>query len=570
MNPRLACSIGASLAVAVSGPTARGDDTLRISNAPNGAAGDASSYIPEVSRDGSVVVFISDATDLVPNDTNGVSDVFVYVRATGVIERVSVSSNGSQADGTSQSGSPHLSADGRYVAFASGATNLDANDDGTGILDVFVRDRVAGTTHRISSNAQGASGNGSSVQASITPDGRFVVYHSVASDLVSGDTNGALDIFRYDATTGATVLVSVDGAGNQGYGDSFIPFISDDGATVAFSSRSTNFPDFCSPSWPPGLNSFRKSLATGTLERVDVDWTGAFPCADSSVSGISADGNVVLFGGSAAYVADDTNDRSDGHLRDFSNGALERVTVKTGGVQFDTDPWYYGSFGTAMSSDARFVVFEQWLDGSPLDHQHAEPDGFLRDRATGVTSIITIGAHDEPADGTWGNAGNVSDDGTCVVFDNNATSFAPNDGNRDQDVFLRLRSLTPATQIHYGAGFPGRNGVVPTLAARNPPWRGSTLELDLTNSSDLYVTAFVFAGLAREDVPTPLGGDLLVDPFVIIPVPLIPSGGTLTGVVPSDVWADGLLVDLQALELDPWALHGVSFTDGLELTLGDG
>jgi hypothetical protein len=130
--------------------------------------------------------------------------------------------------------------------------------------------------------------------------------------------------------------------------------------------------------------------------------------------------------------------------------------------------------------------------------------------------------------------------------------------------------MTPATSVNYGAGFPGRHGVVPTLTAREPPWRGSTVDVDVGNSSNYYVVAFLVVGLTRDDLPTGLGGDLLLDPMLWVVLPLWPSGATFTADVPTDWWADGLPVDLQTLELDPWAAHGVSFTPGLELTLGDG
>jgi hypothetical protein len=130
--------------------------------------------------------------------------------------------------------------------------------------------------------------------------------------------------------------------------------------------------------------------------------------------------------------------------------------------------------------------------------------------------------------------------------------------------------MIPASWINYGAGFPGHNGVIPTMTVSENPWRGADITINISNSSDLYTVGFVLVGLTRDSIPTRLGGSILVDPLLFIALPLSPWGGTLFASLPTDYWADGLAIDLQTLELDPYAKKGVSFTDGLELTLGDG
>jgi Tol biopolymer transport system component len=146
---------------------------------------------PTINTDGRYVAFASDATNLVPNDTNGVRDVFFHDRQTGATTRVSVDSSGAQANGAS--GSQAISADGRYVAFQSDATNLVPNDTNT-VADVFVHDRQTGTTVRVSVDSSGAQGGGFSSAPAISADGRYVGFDSFNA-LVPGDTNNAGDVF---------------------------------------------------------------------------------------------------------------------------------------------------------------------------------------------------------------------------------------------------------------------------------------------------------------------------------------------------------------------------------------
>src|SRR5207247_2620109 len=143
------------------------------------------SYRPSVSADGRYVAFESYATNLVPGDSNGVSDVFVRDTLTGMTACVSVNSSGVPGNGDSQR--PVLSADGRYVVFMSLASNLVANDT-NGTWDIFVRNLQSSSTTRASVDSGGTQGNGSSTFASISADGRFVAFESAATNLVSGDT----------------------------------------------------------------------------------------------------------------------------------------------------------------------------------------------------------------------------------------------------------------------------------------------------------------------------------------------------------------------------------------------
>ena len=212
--------------------------TTRVSVDSAGHEGNESSWYGAISTDGRYVAFYSFASNLVAGDTNGQSDVFVRDIVAGTTTRVSISNAGLQAD---QGGSvPAISADGRYIAFLSYSTNLVAGDTNNA-GDIFVRDTVAHTTTRVSLDSAGTQANNSSTDLpSISANGRYVAFLSYASNLVAGDTNGNEDAFVRDTVAGTTTRVNVDSAGTQANDNAFFPAISADGRYVAFWSWASN------------------------------------------------------------------------------------------------------------------------------------------------------------------------------------------------------------------------------------------------------------------------------------------------------------------------------------------
>jgi hypothetical protein len=185
--------------------------TCRVSVSSGGAQGNSHSSSPTLSGDGRYVAFLSDASNLVPGDTNGLADIFVHDCLAGTTERVSVATGGAQAEGSSFGGAA-ISRDGRFIAFANGASNLVPGD--LGYADVFVRDRWSSTTARVSTSTAGAQGLGNSVHPSISGDGRYVVFESYARNLVPGDSNGHGDVFLHDrSAAGFTSLCEPSTAG---------------------------------------------------------------------------------------------------------------------------------------------------------------------------------------------------------------------------------------------------------------------------------------------------------------------------------------------------------------------
>jgi Tol biopolymer transport system component len=292
-----------------------------VSISSAGSQGDLLSALPSISGDGRFVAFQSFATNLVPGDTNGRGDVFVRDRLLGTTERVSLDSSGAQGNDDSASYGLSISADGRYVVFESAATNLVPGDTGFW-PDIFVRDRRLGTTERVSVDPAGLQANSWSTYSSISADGRFVAFQSYATNLVASDTNGYGDVFVRDRWMGTTVLASVDSTGSQGNRDSSLPSISADGRFVAFQSGAWNL---VSGDTNGVVDMFVRDLQQGTTERVSVssqgiqgDYATDLP-ADSQSHWISADGRYVAFGTSSDnLVAGDTNSSTDVFVRDRS------------------------------------------------------------------------------------------------------------------------------------------------------------------------------------------------------------------------------------------------------------
>jgi Tol biopolymer transport system component len=231
-----------------------------VSAALGGGPGGLASAEPALSGDGQLVAFTSAAPDLVAGDGNEVADVFARDLASDTNERVSLPQGGGEANGASSR--PALTPDGRLVAFASLASNLvGVGADSNGASDVFLRDRLAASTEQVSVPAPGGSASGASGAPDLSDDGRFVVFESAAA-LVPEDTNGVADVYLRDRLEQSTERVSVASGGEQADDGSFDPSISGDGSFVVFSSLAGNLV----PGTPAGTNAFRRNRLTGTVE----------------------------------------------------------------------------------------------------------------------------------------------------------------------------------------------------------------------------------------------------------------------------------------------------------------
>ncbi len=320
---------------------------------PDGAQSNSAALHAAISDDGRFVAFTSTATDLVAGDTNHQEDIFVRDRQNGVTERVSIDSSGRQANSFSDYLS--ISADGRFVAFQSDASNLVPGDT-NGQADIFVHDRQTGRTERVSVSSGGQQANDSSFKVAISGDGRYVAYESYASNLVAGGRTGVSDIFVRDRVKGVTSRVSVDSQGTAANYDSFNPSVSNDGRFVAFESRASNL---VPGDTNAGSDIFVHDGQSGRTQRVSVAWNGVQANSDSVYASISADGRRVAFNSYATNLVlrDEGNHRgSDIFVRDRVSNTTELVSVNSRGGQANgpsVDAWVSanGRFVT-FTSDA--------------------------------------------------------------------------------------------------------------------------------------------------------------------------------------------------------------------------
>jgi Tol biopolymer transport system component len=239
------------------------------------------------------------------------TDVFVHDRPSGSTTEVDVTPNGTQTLGL-YSSDPSASYDGSLIAFASTGADLIAGDTNAS-YDIFVRDMLAGSTERVSVDSSGVQGDGDSTTPSISSDGRFVAFTSVATNLVPGDVNAHADVFVHDRHTGVTVLASVDTSGVQANADCLDPSISSDGRFVAFHSTATNL---VAGDTNNADDVFVRDLLLGTTERASAG-TGGQANGASDKPAISADGRFVSFRSFASdLVSGDTNGTFDVFERD--------------------------------------------------------------------------------------------------------------------------------------------------------------------------------------------------------------------------------------------------------------
>ncbi len=414
-------------------PHALGQPTQRVSVDSSGAQANGQSLGQSISFDGRWIVFQSLADDLVPSDTNAVWDVFLHDRLAGTTTRVSVDSSGNESNGGS--GAPSISSDGGFVVFESSATNLVPGDT-NGSQDIFVHDRSSGTTTRVSVDSAGSEANNRSwlgyVNDCISSDGRFVVFQSRATNLAPGDTSPTWDIFVHDRQTGATTRVSVDSSGNEADAESHAPAISGDGRYVVFESWATNLV-------PGDTNSTRDVFIhdrqTGSTTRASVDSNGVEANNFSYSPGVSSDGQAVVFASNASnLVPNDTNSAGDVFVHEPATGQTTRVSVDSSGVEANVGGGY-----PTVSADGRNVVFQSWSTSLDSSDTNATADTYHHDRQTGRTLRVSLHSSGSQPTGEGSGGSAISGNGRYVVFESQAGNLVPDDTNATWDLFVRDR-----------------------------------------------------------------------------------------------------------------------------------
>ncbi|MEW2114178.1 hypothetical protein AB0945_03115 [Streptomyces sp. NPDC005474] len=386
---------------------------------------------PSISADGRYVAFTSLARDLVAGDTNRADDVFVRDRQTGVITRVSVDSAGAQANNASRN--PSISADGRYVTFESVATNLVPGDTNR-YRDIFLHDLQTGETTRVSVGRHGEQSDSESFHPSISADGRFVAFDSPASNLVFGDTNDIHDVFVRDWQTGETTRVSVDSNGRQGDDISQLPSISADGRYVAFSSGAKTLSLF--PDRNHSDDVFVHDRLTGYTDRISVGPDGNEGNSASRTATISADGRYVAFESTASnLVAGDTGGPNDTDI--FLYDRVTRTTTQVNlGPDGLSDGGTPGQERTTLSADGRYIAFVSGEDKLVTGDINSRWDVFVRDRVTATTTMVSVAGDGSQSDG-YSDSPSISADGHHVAFTTSATNLGGDGTSRKFNLYVR-------------------------------------------------------------------------------------------------------------------------------------
>lgn len=384
---------------------------------------------PSISGSGRYVVFETNSANLVPGDTNGESDVFVRDRKTGRTERVSLRSNGAQAN--SWSGYASVSANGRFVSFTSEASNL-VRGDTNGVQDIFVHDRRTGRTSRASVNSRGRQGNDDSSESDISATGRFVLVSSTATNLVPGDANGYEDLFVHDRVTGTTRLVSVRSNGaqaNAAVGNVDPGSISADGRFITFYTAASNL---VKDDGNAASDVFVRDRVAGKTTRVSTSSAGDEANGSSQDPSISGDGTLVTFSSDATnLVASDINGERDVFVHNRNQGTTRRISVSSADEEADG---FSGS--PSISADGRYVAFDSFAENLIADDTNNVTDVYLRDRKRRTTVRVSL-----TNAGAEGNSESsypfLSANGRFVAFQSIATNLVGNDTNAATDIYVR-------------------------------------------------------------------------------------------------------------------------------------
>lgn len=550
-----------SLILAVCAAPALADDLFRISIGNGGNQANGPSGFVTFSADGRYAAFDSQASNLVAGDTNLANDIFVRDRQLGTTKRVNLGTAGAQGDFDSYC--PMISDDGRYVLFSSYATNLVPNDLNN-TVDVFLRDLVTNTTEMLSVDSNGVHGNGASFLPTGSADMRYVVFVSDATNLDPADGNGVDDIFLRDRLTQTTTRITYGPGGIESDGHSNYPILAADGRYVSFSSYATNLVI-------GDINGFgdvfRCDLQTGSIQIASLTHTGALGLGHSEGVGldlISADGRFLLFASTAPnLVANDLNGETDVFVRDMTLQTTVRASVGVAGQELDLD-----SLWAAISDDGRYVAFES--DASNVGtNDPASSDVFLRDLVANTTTLVSASAG-----GVGGNqssyAPTMTPDGRHVGFFTYASNLIAGDSNFLPDVYVRSRCFVEFTML--GGGTVGSGGFTPLLAGDEGACAsGYSLALSETLGGAPALW-FIGTGELQQNL---FGGSFFVNlaaPYVAIPFVTpgaagVPGAGAFTLATPDVSPFEGATLVLQVITADPNGIGGAALSDGLRIRI---
>lgn len=478
----------------------------RIVMATDGAQANGHNGFASFSADGRYIVFESSATNLIAGDTNGSADIFRKDLVTGEVVRISTSGTGAQGNG--HSNSVMLSPDGRYAVFTSYADNLVSGDT-NGNADIFLKDLVTGNVTRVSTDSGRRQVNGFSDKAVISPDGRYVVFESDASDLVANDTNNSKDIFLKDLFTGAVARLSASRDGIGGDKESRFAQISPDGRYVLFESDATNL---VSGDTNGTYDVFLKDLLTGEIRRISTGSNGLEGNNDSYQARFSADGRSVVFTSKAGnLVAGDTNNDYDVFLKDLATGRVTRLSTTSTGAE--VHGW---SEEPRLSKDGRYLIFASTAgDVVPGDNNNRY-DLFRKDLVTGEVVRLSISPEGIPSDGDTGYGIDVSSDGRFIVVGSTASNLVHGDTNGFIDTFLIDATLMKNASAVVAGRFVELRLGTGTASSISLAWGDGTVDTIAPSGGSASFSHIYASGGAKNAVATVVeSGQSWSVPYVI-------------------------------------------------------
>ena len=404
---------------------------IKATNGLSGLDPDFGSKNASFSDDGRYLVFESDATNLVSSDSNGISDIFLFDSQTSTTTKISQGMSNSASNGTNFQ--PKISGDGNYIVFASNASNLVSGDTNNA-ADIFLFKRSDSTIIRLSVNSTGTQSNGGSGEPSISRDGNLITFTSLATNLVPSDTNNVKDVFVKNRTTGAISLVSTDSSANQANKASYQSAINSDGTMVAFASDASNLissdSNGCS-------DVFVKTISSGAIQLVSSSPASVIGNRSSDWPAISKTGQFVAFQSRANnLIATDTNAVVDVFRKDISSGQVLLASQSSNG-----DAATFDAVRPSISLDGRYITFESKSSNFDINDTNGLADTFIRDTQAEYTSIFSSSTA-----GIIGNQKSVfskiSGDGSKVAFETTSNNLGFTNSSGAKNIFIRPYSLS--------------------------------------------------------------------------------------------------------------------------------
>jgi hypothetical protein len=450
------------------------DATLElVSKSSTGVLGNGPSRNPSISADGRYVAFESTAKNLVPNDTNGVTDIFVHDRQIGQTTRVSVTHNGGQANGASFEAA--ISGDGRFVSYSSKATNLVANPiyppkidcgDTSGhernpSIQVYLYDRQTGAVTQASVNNQGVSANCRSWLSDISGDGTYVVYGSHATNLVDPPKNNKKrDTYIYNRITKQVRYANLTPQGTRPDQGAGLVDISSSGRYVTFNTKSGLFDPIDNNKT---FDVILLDQQTNQTKLISLNESGRVGPEISHYSDVNTNGQYVVFQTLNQLTSEDRNNVTDIYLRDIVNNQTILITSPNSGQQANGN-----SRSGKLSGDGRYVTFISSANNLVANDTNGTEDLFMRDMTNGQITRLSVTLSGAQTSGSLNGTHAISTDGTFVAFSSSANNLVSGDNNGKPDVFVR--SLGPAQPLPTSTSTTiPENTTTPTPTDVSPP-----------------------------------------------------------------------------------------------------